>query len=716
MKPGSICNIRQGIYRETVRPFYTGLAGAPLTFQAYGNETVVISGADPITGWSVNSGSIYKAPMSWSIGRYRDQVLVDGKMAWVARSPNVDENYNPDPYLNWCGTGCYNWKPWQNELEPIAIPCRICLNATNLWPGDEPTGTPFTMTIDQSSDASTKLPASLFSRGAGFFTGGLITMHNYYYTGVGEITGSSSSASQTSINAKKINSCWKNSGGPGFVSYVLGLLDEPNEWYLDNGTLYLWAPGGGNPGSHLVEAKKRILGFDLRGKQYVNLTGIRMIATSLSLGDANSCIIDNCHFKYVSHYDEYDWFDVAAGFYNSPFDPSPGYTGIYVSGSNNVIRNSSVIGSAGSGIILEGKLNTVTNCRIHSCDYMGSYQAGVLFIRRDITDPQAGLGNVVTHCSIKGCQRAGIQVAEAAAPTSSADTTRLEYNDFDLNAYGSNETGSIDGQSSPKVIVSHNWFHGVAFPENGHIGVEDDFGAVGWNINHNVFWQGKPLVQGGFKTGFHWFLTYTELTLKCWNNTVADMVDDLHADIDSGWPPFIAAGGLGKGAYNNIYARGDTARWLFTNVNQDNYSLRAGSPAIDAGKVLAGMTTTYQGTAPDLGAYEYGEPYWKAGADWPEQPWPTYPPTSVSGPYCIQAALPMAVPQLRMAPGVLLITGLQIADFRIAVFNAAGSAVAIRRGTGARSATIDVSRFSPGIYVVSLVAGGHTMKWKALIK
>jgi hypothetical protein len=703
MKPGSACYIRQGIYRETVKPVYTGLAGAPLTFQAYGNDVVVISGADPVTGWSVHSGSIYKAPMNWSFGQYKDQVLVDGKMAWVARSPNVDENYAPHEFLNWCGTGCYNWKPYQGELEPVAVPCRIPLDGN--------------VTVNQVA-APNNLPASLFNRSANFFQGGLVINHNYYWSSVFTISGSSSTASSTNLQVSKINSTWATGSGPGYISNVFGLLDAPNEWFLQNNTLYLWAPGGGNPSSHLVEAKKRALGFDLRTKQYVNLTGIRMLATSMSLAEASNCVIDNCHFKYVSHYETYDWFDVAcAGFYNSPFDPWDGYTGIYVSGSNNTIKNSSVIGSAGAGIILEGKLNTVTNCRIHSCNYMDTYQAAVLFIRRDITDPQAGLGNTVTHCSVKGCARAGIQVTGTANPTSAGDTTRIEYCDFDKNSFQSNETGSIDGMASNRAIVSHNWFHGVAYPENGHVALEDDNGCYGWNVHHNVFWKGDPLVKGGFNTGFHWMLTFTELTIKCWNNTVVDKCDPSRADIDTGWPPFVSAGGLGKGAYNNIYARDDTAHWMFTNAANNDYSLRAGSPAINAGKVLAGMTTTYQGTAPDLGAYEYGEPRWVAGADWPEQPWPMYPPTSVSGgPYNNMAALPIAVPQLRISPGGLFITGLKRTDFRIAVFNAAGSAVTVRSGTGARSAAIDASGFAAGVYVVRLTNAGRSMNWKALLR
>ncbi len=45
--------------------------------------------------------------------------------------------------------------------------------------------------------------------------------------------------------------------------------------------------------------------------------------------------------------------------------------------------------------------------------------------------------------------------------------------------------------------------------------------------------------------------------------------------------------------------------------------LTPGSPAIDAGEMVDGITTDAVGTAPDQGAYEYGAPIWSAGCDLP---------------------------------------------------------------------------------------------------
>jgi hypothetical protein len=708
MKPGSRCLIRQGIYRETVRPAYTGIAGATLSFEAYNGENVVIDGADPITGWTVHSGSIYKAPMPSSIGKYRNQVLVDGDMAWLARSPNVDENYQPHPWQVWCGSGLYNWKKWQSVAEPIAYPARICIGENGSH-GTPPLSTAALYDFDisqvQADWTANQIPTAMLNRPADFLKGGLVTIHNLWWAALGEIANSALQSATKTVFNSSIYQGGYDGAGPGWVSHVFGLLDAPNEWYRDSAsqTLYLWTPDGGDPSQHLVEAKKRTLGFDLRGKQYVNLTGLHFLATSLTMAEANNCIVDKCIFKYISHYDDFQWYESAA-FWQSPFDPTSGYTGVYVSGYNNIIKNSLFRGSAGSGVIMNGRDNTVTNCIIHSCDYAATYQAGVLVMRRTCTDIDA-YSLTISHNTIQHNGRFNVEVKSASSTPQ--QRVRVEYNDFGPSGYLLKESASVCGQAA-KVEVSHNYFHGEGCRDGGDVMGESDMGGTGWIVHHNVFWQGETPQAPLTIVGSHWCFAGDDTASRCFNNTVVDSCAPGTRDRDTGLAVWYTS--------NTIYARSDTAPWMFSNPLQRDYTLRAGSPAIDKGKVIPGWETTFSGSAPDLGAYEYGQPRWIAGADWQEPAW-TYPPSDASTLYPgLQGpAAEARMPAVAFMRDRVVFRGLQGAGYRAALCNMQGALVASVNRPEGGIYSLTTHRLAQGMYALKIACGNRTMVRKFAI-
>jgi hypothetical protein len=87
---GDTVIIRAGVYRETVVPAHSGTSASPITYRAAPGADVVISGLDPVTGWTQHSGAIYKtAAMGWDLGRGANQVFVNGVPQVEARWPNV---------------------------------------------------------------------------------------------------------------------------------------------------------------------------------------------------------------------------------------------------------------------------------------------------------------------------------------------------------------------------------------------------------------------------------------------------------------------------------------------------------------------------------------------------------------------------------------------------------------------------------------------------
>jgi hypothetical protein len=740
MKPGSTCKIRQGIYRETVNPTYSGLAGAPLTFEAHSGEYVVINGADPIIGWSAGGVSgkpaIYKAPMRWTRGTYLDQVFVDGKMAWVARSPNVNEPYAPEPFYG-AWNGVFNWGLHQTLTDPIAVPTVVYSDNNGTDWGcnpscDWPAGTPFQRGIQDQWPSTNPIPRALLNRPTDFFKGGLISMHvNFISTGI--ITGSrSESATKTVISATKTSSMWRNAGGPTCISHVFGLLDSPNEWFRQDSTLYLWAPDGGDPSHHLVEAKRRLLGFDLRGgKQYVNITNLRFIGTSLSLEDASNCVVDKCDFRYVSHYDTIAAWDLGVSFWKSGWNPADGHSGVYISGVGNVFKNSAILGASGAGIVVAGKNNTVTNCNVNNCDYSETSQGAITVWRRDIDNPNDGSGIRVDHCSMKFNMRANIQVGAHVSTQNDRDRCKIQYNDFGCSMYGCQEQGSLSGQCAYYVEADHNWFHGTSGINAGDICMEVDFGARHWKVHHNVFWQGlfskgevaigPPFLRGTSWT-FDWGDTTsaTEQGAMCYNNTIVDSNFISHRD----WEVWITPQGVpwpnSRDPYfkNNLFAKSDTAPWKFSDARAHDYTLRAGSPAIDKGVAIPGVLTTFQGTAPDLGAYEYGEPRWTAGADWQPTPWTWYPPADVTVVRGLIAG-PMGRafrPMLSVLSRGIRIDAAKGVPYRIQIFDMQGASLIARDVPLGGAALISGAVAAPGIYVVRMVSREYRASWKVMLR
>ena len=79
---------------------------------------------------------------------------------------------------------------------------------------------------------------------------------------------------------------------------------------------------------------------------------------------------------------------------------------------------------------------------------------------------------------------------------------------------------------------------------------------------------------------------------------------------------------------------------------------RAGSPLIDAGRVLAPVTDGYRGDAPDIGAYEHGGEHWLPGCR--NALWISAPQQQADGTIGFRVALrmpPFEPVALKVTPG-----------------------------------------------------------------
>lgn len=434
---GSTCAIRAGTYRETVTP------NSGITITSYNRELVTIDGTDPVTGWTLYQGFIYKASVTMSSDD-TNQVFVGSQMMTEARWPNGNDLFH------------VNWATAQ-------------------------TGTTTSLIVDS------KLP-NINWAGANIH---LWSGSDPWSHLTGTVTGST--AGQLTISVDNTSSCpylCPTAGGYYFLFGVLGALDTENEWFYDDGTgtLYFWAPGGVNPETLNVRAKQRFYAFDLSGKSHVTIKNISLFACTINTDyTSTDNVLNRINAQYLSH------FTTLPASAPSPLTVHMGDTGIILNGTGNKLLNSTIAYSAGNGVVVIGPHNTVRNNLIHHVDYVGNYTSGVALLGT-ASPPQ---NSAIQHNTIYAIGRQAIWISSWAGSVQKAD---ISYNNLFEAMMLSRDGGEIYTCCDTGFNGTHihnNWIHdtqslipGAAYnyPLSG---VYIDNGASGFVVDQNVLWNNE---------------------------------------------------------------------------------------------------------------------------------------------------------------------------------------------------------------------------------
>ena len=429
MVAGDTCLVRAGTYRETVTPANSGTSSQPMTFSNYNGEVVIVSGADLVTGWTTYSGSIYKAALSWNLGKGLNQVFVDGKMMNEARWPNP----GLDPLHPTLAR--VQSSPTYNEIDdPNLTQASGYWNGATVW--IEPGANSYNPWVAKTGTVTSYTPGKIITDFASTTdTNSLPSPGNFYYLTFGPLSS----------------------------------LDSAGEWQLNSGTLYLWTTDGSNPSGHVVEARHRTNAFDFTNRQYINLSGFDMFSAAVSLSGATGCLVDECDFKYISHFT----------LITSGWDTADG-SGIVVSGSGNTVRHCWVDTSAGNGITLLGTNNTAVDCVVHEVDYDGIDSSAIR---------AKGNALLVRRNTVYNTGRAAILNRELTAST-------IELNDISKFALFCKDVGGTycfhtDGMGTQ---ITHNWSHDTGtglFSTNlvGVAGLYLDNNSQNHVVDHNLCWN-----------------------------------------------------------------------------------------------------------------------------------------------------------------------------------------------------------------------------------
>ncbi|MGG5741905.1 carbohydrate binding domain-containing protein [Bacillus cereus group sp. IBL03679] len=551
---GDTVYIRGGTYRETAIPANSGTSGNPITYQSYNGETVIVSGNDVVTGWSLDNGSIYKAPMSWSL-KAGNQVFVDGVMMDEAR--------------------------WPNQTGTLLNPTRSSAQS----------GSDATHVVD------TTLPG-----GDNFWNGATI----WITSGSGWIAQTSTVTAYDSVNKKltfgslyRTGSSYNSkSGNKYYLSGIKAALDTKNEWWYDssNSQLYLWTPGGDNPSSHIVEAKRRSTAIDLSGKSFIMINGIQTTAaTILTDSSSNHIVLNGIVAKYVSH----NKLNTSASEQSN--------LGFILNGSYNELRNSELAYSSGSLVTVKGSHNNVINSYIHDGGYVPNWE-GLVNLQ--------GANSLISHNTVSDAGRVTVYFSTGMS------TNEIQYNNIYNAGWMTNDLGmlygpNVDGQNTE---IHHNYVHDNKATSTNP-GIYLDNYTNNFIVHHNVMWNNSGM-QLNIPSEYNLVYNNTAYTnavaVQAWGNTfTTDMYGDrLFNNIIKGYDPEVTA----------YTTHGSDVTHLpgFVDETNHNYHLLSTSPAKDTGIVIPGITDGYAGSAPDIGAYEYGGTDWTVGHNFSSPPNSTY--------------------------------------------------------------------------------------------
>ena len=613
LAPGQTCVIRGGRYRETVTLTRSGAPDQPITFTAAAGEEVIIDGADPIdSAWTSEDGRRQQTPLEAPTDQvfFRDQAMV------LARWPNMKFEENWEEEKKWARTGAGSERGIVMSPELAAL-------------GESLTGAQLWIKLGKGNNAFTR---AILAHEAG--QPALQWDDTEFYDNP-RLTGEDGRSERLKTFGFQ--------GNRFFVANHRTLLDAEQEWYYDRQarTLLFHPPNGQAPKPGEVSVKRRIHGFTGSNIAHVQVRGITFFGCNAHFSTARQVTLDNCEFRYP--------YELLTMRDNRQVreDQRP----VFVQGENNTLKKCLVTYAPGTSIHVTGRGNRIENCIVTEGSRHGRHgdpNVSLEYDRKRAYDSAnvAGEvqrwvytseeGNTIARCTISNGSGIGIYLPGPGPGTA-------EYNHlFNLGLYCSDVSALYIPQGDNRAWSGfhHNWVHDI----NG-IGLRCDQDGSQVLIHHNLVWNCKA---GGKANGYDF---------RIYNNTIFVnnpehpllIVKQKQTEVVADWPiqnnaVFRLADRIDLREYrtmspeekakrdyvvdipgspaihHNPLIKPDEQANLFADPGEDAPDLRPapGSALINRGATIPGIADTFQGDAPDIGAYEHGGPYWTAGADW----WP----------------------------------------------------------------------------------------------
>jgi hypothetical protein len=398
-------------------------------------------------------------------------------------------------------------------------------------------------------------------------------------------------------------------GKPFFLEGSKALIDQDWEWAWDEPTGKLWIkmPAAVDPNQMKVRLQTSSTAFTLQGSNYVTISGINFqgvvpVATAGTTGIVYERIVvqepgilrfSDAQFDYAQHAGLVlrDGAKLTHSVVSDCNGRCVDVAGMNVTVEHSFIRNGTRLGMYEGTISIEGK-----EARIISNLIENSGHDGIGFMGRGV-EYSIVRRNQIVNSGLQAYDAAGITVGAHVNGTVILDSNLV------MNVYKEGSGIFID-EASTQNWVNHNVIGGVA------VGIQAQ-GNLTQKITtfaNNLFWNNTILPGVTASFGIR---AITSLAGSRFSNNITTALPVfqtiLPASIStrtSSPSEYTSWGAIWSG---NLEAGIDPR---IKDVAQKDFSLQAGSPAIDIGVV---GSYPYVGSKPDAGAVESGSKPWVFG-------------------------------------------------------------------------------------------------------
>ena len=570
MVAGDTGYIRGGTYRETVTPANSGTAGSRITYAAYNNETVIISGLDPVTNsWSLDTGSIYKVSgiNPGLAANQGNQVFFNGQLAYEARWPNNVGTPGTSNNFTYATVA----RSEGGNVIPAAVGNTLMLQDSRL---------PF------PNDADLNGATIWCGRNVNFYNN-IVAKVNSYSAATREIFFTDDGGNSPPV-ANSMYIIWG----------ARALLDTTNEWWYDSGSqqLYVWMPDGMMPANGAVEYKTRIFAFDLNNRNYITISNLTTWACGIWGPNTANPTPTSSGIRLLS----------LRGLYPQS---SVGRSGYYLTGNSNEVIGCEFAYGPARLLEVRGNDCRVINNYLHDgCQY---YTTALLFTK--------GKRLIVSHNTL--CDGAN-QLVNPHITSGVFQYNHLYRGMWHCKDEGLSYINYTDGQGS---LMHHNVLHDNLCQlrtDQAH-GFYQDGGVSDFIYYRNLIYDIPAGNAFFFGTIFN-TLIYNNTLFQAKNhvlpyglNPASSASSGLFANNVAPLSPVAALGAWDLRNFYNDYP--DPA---FAGAANDDFRPTSASPQRDKGAIISGVTVNYTGLAPDAGAYEFGDALFKVGHDFTNPPDP----------------------------------------------------------------------------------------------